>query len=129
MGVPVVKEFRVLVTGSRTWDDYGRIYRRLAELGNADHSGQRIVVIHGHAKTGADAHADRAAKELGYEVRRYPADWKLSPGLAGKERNSLMLRTENPDVVLAFWKDDSPGTGDCVEKALDQGHYVEIHEQ
>jgi hypothetical protein len=120
-------EFRVLVTGSRTWKDYGRIYRRLAELGNADHGTQMLVVIHGDAPNGADALADRAARDLGYHVRKYPADWDLGK-TAGKDRNGFMLRTEQPQVVLAFWEDESSGTGDCIEKALDMGCYVEIHE-
>jgi hypothetical protein len=124
----VTGEFRVVVTGSRTWKDYGRIYRRLAELGNADHGTQMLVVIHGDAP-GADTLADRAARDLGYHVRKYPADWTLNKKMAGKDRNTFMLRTEQPQVVLAFWEDDSPGTGDCIEKALDQGLYVEIHER
>lgn len=124
----MTSEFVVLVTGSRTWDDYGFIYRRLASLAEADHDGQQIVVVHGHAKKGADAMADKAARELGYGVRRYPADWDLG-AWAGMERNSTMLRVEAPQVVLAFWKDESSGTGDMIEKALDNGVYTEIHER
>lgn len=120
-------EFRVLITGSRDWDDYGLIYRRLAELGGADYSTQRLVVIHGDAP-GADTLADRAARDLGYHVRKYPADWDLGK-TAGIDRNGYMLRQEHPEVVLAFWKDESSGTQDAIEKALDMGIYVEIHER
>jgi hypothetical protein len=123
-----VREFVVMVTGSRTWTDYGFIYRRLAELATAHEGAQRIVIVHGDAPDGADPMAAEAAKDLGYDVRPYPAHWELGPS-AGKSRNSFMLQTERPRVVLAFWKDSSPGTGDAIEKALDMGIYTEIHER
>ena len=123
-----LNEFRVLVTGSREWDDYGLIYRRLASLADADRESRRIVVIHGDAPSGADRMADTAAKDLGYHVRRYPAEWKFGK-LAGMSRNGFMVKTERPNVVLAFWKDESHGTGDAIEQALDMGLYVEIHER
>jgi hypothetical protein len=121
-------EFRVLVTGSRGWTDYGRIYRRLASLAAADHGNQRIVVIHGDAPSGADALADKAAHDLGYHIRKYKADFDLGKQ-AGNSRNGFMLREERPHVVMAFWDGDSPGTSDAIEQALDMNLYVEIHEQ
>lgn len=122
-----MSEFKVLVTGSTGWTDYGLIYRRLAALANADNGEQKVVVIHGDA-AGADTLADKAARELGYHVRKYPADWKMGK-MAGKSRNTAMLNMEHPNAVLAFWKDESPGTGDMIDKALDSGVYTEIHEQ
>lgn len=116
----------MLVCGSRDWDDYGAIYRRLAEFGDVDRGSQQVVVVHGDAK-GADTMAAQAARDLGYHVRAYPADWSRLGKRAGIVRNKFMLETERPQAVLAFWKDQSPGTKHAVETALDMGLYVEVH--
>jgi ribA/ribD-fused uncharacterized protein len=99
---------RVMVTGSREWEDEAAIRRRLARLP------KHTTIIHGAAK-GADMMADRAARDLGFKVDDYPADWKA--GLhAGFERNKMMIDLQ-PDVVLAFHKGDSSGTAHAITLA------------
>lgn len=122
-------EFRIVVTGSRVLpeSEYGAIYRRLAEFADKDREGVLVVVAHGAAK-GADAMADRAARELGYHVRKYPAAWAAMGRRAGMVRNEMMLDSEKPDVVLAWPLGESRGTRGCIEMALDRGLYVEIRE-
>ncbi len=100
---------RVLVTGDRHWYQKNIIYNRLATLP------KDTVVIHGVAR-GADQLAGQCADELGFETEEYPADWKRYGRAAGPIRNSQMLLTGKPDLVLAFHDDlaNSKGTKNMV---------------
>ncbi len=109
---------RVLVCGSRTWNDYDAIYRALASKRD-----EIEVVIHGAAR-GADTLADRAAINLGLPVLAFPADWRRDGRSAGPIRNHVMLRKGKPDIVLAFSDnlDESHGTRHMLAIALRDGH-------
>lgn len=115
---------RVLVCGSRTWENYSAVYNRLAALPPG------TVIVHGHCPRGADAHADRAATELGLPVERYPADWDRYGKSAGHRRNAEMLDTVSPTngYVIAFQRDGSPGTQNTIDGAASRDLYVEVHE-
>jgi hypothetical protein len=106
---------RVLVTGSRDWDNGVLINRLLAgicedydlnyppdEHGNTLPDPSKITVVHGAAKTGADFWADQWAiancdMRL---VERHPADWSRGRG-AGLARNHKMIAL-GADLCLAF---------------------------
>ncbi|KIF67596.1 hypothetical protein HY68_01455 [Streptomyces sp. AcH 505] len=91
--------FRLLVTGSRDWDDVGTIR---AALDQALHSaGERpLVVVHGACASGADWHANHVAlwmrgQGLPVDVEQHPAGGHASefgrwPG-AGPRRNKYMV--------------------------------------
>jgi hypothetical protein len=68
---------RILVTGSRDWDDEAPVRAALTDL-VAGQTGPHVVV-HGACPTGGDAIADRIAAELGLTVERHPA----LPAVAG----------------------------------------------
>jgi hypothetical protein len=106
-------ERRVLVTGSRNWNDWQTVWRELtryiAEESAAivdadgiplDWARQGWVVVHGHCRTGADHWADRWANEHLVEVERHPADWSLGKS-AGYRRNIEMVDA-GAEVCLAF---------------------------
>jgi YspA, cpYpsA-related SLOG family len=116
---------KVLVCGSRTWTNRAIILRELATL--PEHS----IVVHGGAP-GADSLAGEVARDLGFEVRVYPADWNRFSFSAGPIRNSEILAREHPDKdgvpiarVYAFarvlTKAASPGTWDMTRKAIARG--------
>lgn len=86
---------RVLVCGSRDWDD-GRSNERALSTLDADD-----VVIHGAAR-GADSIAASCASDRGLEVVAFPADWDRHGRGAGFIRNRKMLEEGKPDVVWAF---------------------------
>lgn len=84
---------RVLVCGSRDWNDDVVIEQILSGLSNYDD----LVVIEGEAR-GADCAAARWAQDGGVDLERYPADWKptarlLVPSVISRcsPRVSLML--------------------------------------
>ena len=68
-----VRPFRVLVTASRSWRDYGAV-RFALEAASLDAAGREVIVVHGAGGNG-DMLADAAARDLGFAVEAHPADW------------------------------------------------------
>lgn len=68
--------FRVLLTGSQTWDQPRVIFAALLETwDDASQNGREIVWVHGHCDRGADAQADTWLVAQGFTPERHPADW------------------------------------------------------
>lgn len=105
---------RVLVCGSRDFDDKDQLYKVLDELIPAIE-----VVIEGEAN-GADLLAKQWAEERDLIVMSFPANWKKYGIAAGPLRNSQMLLEGKPDMVVAFPSKllhRTKGTYDMVKKA------------
>lgn len=117
--------YRVLVTGSRTWDDVTTIAQVLDGL-HAQH-GDRLIIVHGACPDGADDLADLWCTASNVPAERHPADWARHGKSAGHRRNHAMVDTR-PDEVVAFMRDASPGTSGCVASARLAGLAVRIHE-
>ena len=118
---------KVLVCGSREWANEKAIEREFRKLP------QGTIIIHGACPTGADALADKWAMKMGFQIRRYPADWEAEGKAAGPKRNSRMVREEHRSgdpthLGLAFTEnlDRSRGTKDCVERARKAGIKVRV---
>lgn len=114
-----VAAVKVLVCGSRDWDDYEAIAVQL------DRFSPGTDVIHGNAR-GADRIAAKIAANLGLHVRAFPADWREQGKRAGVVRNIAML-DENPDLVIAFQRNGSRGTQHTIDEARKRGIPVEVH--
>jgi hypothetical protein len=132
----VPRPYRILVTGSRDWDDVGLLTRELkAAIGEAASLGRPAVIVHGDCETGADAMADRLARSAGLTPEAHPADWEgpcrasCKPGhrrrcrdgtdycpAAGPFRNAEMVAA-GADAALAFIKNGSPGATGCAALA------------
>ena len=74
-----------------------------------------IVILSGCA-SGADAIGERYAKENGFKVEKYPADWKTYGRSAGPKRNKQMA--EISDYVICFWDEKSKGTKTMIDYAI-----------
>jgi hypothetical protein len=123
------KNFRILVTGSRTWIDEEVITRELERFRRVYMKyGVDIVIIHGKCPRGADDIADKWAKKNGIEVEPHPADWNTYGKGAGHRRNAEMVKTD-PDMVLAFIRNNSPGATGCAELAEKAGLIVRRFEE
>lgn len=114
---------RVLVCGSRDFADRFHMREALAALPRD----LAITIIHGGAR-GADALADKAARELGFAVEEYQADWHKHGRAAGPLRNQRMLDEGKPDRVIAFPLPGSIGTWDMVRRARKAGIAVDVIE-
>lgn len=105
--------FRILVTGSRDWTDWPKIYSVLEEyawMGD-------VTLISGACPTGADKLAENFAQWIGWTIERHPADWSQYKKRAGFVRNDEMVKT-GADRCFAFIKNDSRGATMCAELAL-----------
>ena len=108
----------ILVCGSREWRDRNAVH--LVLMCEPNHQGwgdAPIRIIHGACR-GADEFAEQSAKDLGYEVQWFRADWSKHGKAAGPIRNRQML-DEQPDLVVAFGQ--GKGTNDTVTEAERRG--------
>ncbi|MGH3826912.1 MAG: DUF2493 domain-containing protein [Pseudonocardiaceae bacterium] len=115
---------RILVTGSRTWDDKDTIdsaitgYLRSIST-STEGDPPCPVVVHGGAR-GADQLADRVARERGWTPECHRADWDRYGRSAGYRRNAVMV-TLGANVCLAFIHQHSPGATHAAELAQRAG--------
>jgi hypothetical protein len=111
---------RVLITGSRSWENE-RVIRQVLNRLIERQPPRSILIIAGGAP-GVDTIAEREAKKLGIHVARIDALWDSYERSAGPTRNGVMLALK-PRLVIAFhWNlADSKGTKNCVERAERKG--------
>jgi hypothetical protein len=102
---------RVLVCGGRDFRDRDWLYAVLTKI----HTAQGIdTIIHGGAR-GADTLAGMFAKDFGFNIQIYPADWKRHGRSAGPIRNNTMLIEGKPNLVVAF--PGGHGTANMIKQA------------
>lgn len=106
---------RVLVTGSRTWEDKTAIRDALAQVWGPD-----VVLVSGAASRGADALCEQCWTHWGGVVERHPAEWERYGKQAGPRRNREMVAA-GADICLAFIQDGSPGSSQTAELAERMG--------
>jgi YspA, cpYpsA-related SLOG family len=117
--------FRLLVTGSRTWDDPRSIEQALTVI-LARHPGG-VVLVHGACPHGADAIAAAyAARTPGYQIEAHPADWHRYGRAAGHRRNAVMI-TLGAGGCVAFIRAASPGSTATVRLAKAAGIPIWLH--
>ena len=97
--------FRVIIAGGRDFDDYRLLSETMDSL--LRNITEEIIVVCGKTR-GADTLGEKYAKERGYRVDYYPADWKRFGKRAGYLRNEQMA--QNADALVAFWDGESRGT-------------------
>jgi hypothetical protein len=84
------KMFKLIVAGSRDFYDYEFLKRALDYLLQNIPKDQ-IQIVSGKAR-GADALGERYAKERGYPIKDFPADWERWGRRAGPKRNEQMAQ-------------------------------------
>ncbi|MFI9194107.1 SLOG family protein [Streptomyces californicus] len=118
--------YRVLVTGSRDWDNEQAVRHAIvaAVLENAPQDAP-VVLVHGGCPRGADTHAATWAALAAADGRRpvtaeaHPANWEKHGKAAGFRRNAHMVQL-GADICLAFIRNSSRGashTAALAEKA------------
>ena len=111
-------EFRVIIAGTRDFSDYQLLRDKCDAILSAKRQDSNIVVISGTAR-GADRLGERYARERGYEIRQFPADWLNDEKKAGPIRNAKMA--DNADALIAFWDGQSRGTKNMIDTAKRKG--------
>lgn len=117
---------RVILTGSRTWDDAKTIRLALEAVADGAVAANipMVTVVHGACPRGADEIADQWVRWYRGKTlvlaERHPALWTKYGKRAGMVRNEIMV-SRGADLALAFIRDDSPGATHCAELASDAG--------
>jgi predicted Rossmann fold nucleotide-binding protein DprA/Smf involved in DNA uptake len=122
-----MKEFRVIIAGSRKYDDYETLRdkcNKILSLKLSDPACQVIIVSGG--ATGADALGERYAREHGLAIESHPADWTRYGRSAGPRRNAEMAAVA--DALIAFPKEGEKniGTLNMIEQAKEKGLTIRI---
>ena len=110
--------FKVIVAGGREFNDYQLLKNKLDQfLQNKT----EIEIVCGKAR-GADTLGETYAKEMGYYVKEFPAQWSKFGKRAGYIRNEEMAKYA--DACVAFWDGQSTGTKHMIDLA--NKHKLEI---
>ena len=117
---------KVIVAGGRDFDDYQLMCARLDHFFQYQDK-KSLVIVNGKGpgKPGADALAERYAKERGYQLEFYPPDWDVYGKAAGPIRNKQMA--ENAHALVAFNTGGS-GTASMIKYAEEFGLKIRIVE-
>lgn len=111
--------FRVIICGSREFDDYEFLRDKCDKIlsRKAADPTEEIVIVSGCAK-GADALGERYASERGYQVLRYPAQWDKYGKSAGPRRNREMAEVSNACIAFLSSTSENRGTKNMISTAL-----------
>lgn len=111
---------KVIIAGGREFNNYAL----LKEKCDYYLSGQKkIEIVSGGAK-GADKLGEQYAKEKGYAIKLFPAQWEQLGKRAGPVRNELMAIYA--EALIAFWDGESAGTFNMIKLAEREGLKIKI---
>lgn len=104
-----MRDLKVIVAGSRYFNDYKKLEKNLDNLVNylKNKKYNIIQIVSGTCK-GADLLGERYAKENNIDIVRFPAKWDTYGKKAGYLRNLEM--GEYGDILIAFPIGESKGT-------------------
>jgi hypothetical protein len=102
------KPYRLLITGSRDWQDQQAVYKALADVVRELPADREVIVVHGACPTGADHMAHEWARGYGAVIEAHPTNWTKHGRQAGPIRNALMVAA-GADICLAFVRNQSRG--------------------
>ena len=114
---------RIVVAGCRDYTDYAQASEFIDMCISSVKDKYTPVFVSGTCR-GADKLGERYARERGYEVEKYPADWDKYGAAAGPIRNRKMA--EIADYVICFWDGNSRGTASMIRYAREMGKEIRI---
>ncbi|MEM7659150.1 MAG: DUF2493 domain-containing protein [Bacteroidota bacterium] len=107
MQEPTSKIERVIIAGSRHYEDFSR----LQEICDAKLKGP-LEIVSGGAR-GADRLGEAYARLRGHAIKVFPADWATHGKLAGPLRNAEMVAYA--DRAIVFWDGRSRGSRNLIQ--------------
>lgn len=121
---------KIIIAGSREFDNYDFLKSNMDVLFNlfGIDKNTSIEIICGMCR-GADTLGERFAKENGYAIKYFPADWNKYGKAAGVIRNEEMAKyaaeykdeDEDMGILVAFWDGKSRGTKNMIDNAEKYG--------
>ena len=109
--------FKLIVAGSRSFADEGRLFADLDRL--LARRLPAVEIVCGGCPSGADALAVRYARSRGLALRLFPADWAALGRAAGPVRNRAMA--DYGHALIAYWDGQSRGTASMIGEAQARG--------
>ena len=107
-------EKRIVVAGCRDFEDYNCAKEYIEKCIERIRREYTLIFLSGRCR-GADMLGERFAKENGFRVEYYPADWEKYGRSAGPKRNLQMAK--DCDYVICFWDGKSRGTASMISYA------------
>ena len=124
-----MKELRVIIAGSRDFNDYELLKKSAIEIITKKTMLPDLTRIISGGARGADTLGERFANEMGLEISRFIPDWDGLGKRAGYVRNAEMAKFAVEDgnygVLIAFWDGQSRGTKHMIDLAKRYG--LEVH--
>lgn len=117
-----MKTVKVVIGGCRYYNNY-QDFCEFTDKCLSEDRNKAITILSGHC-SGADMMAERYAKENGYELQVFPAQWNKYGRAAGPIRNKQMV--ELADKVIAFWDYKSAGTKTLIQYAKEENKHIDI---
>lgn len=105
---------RIIVAGCRYYEDYDEAKAYIEMCIKNIRKKYTLIFLSGGCR-GADMLGERYAKENGFSIERYPADWQKYGKSAGPKRNLQMAKA--CDYVICFWDGKSHGTASIISYA------------
>lgn len=102
---------RVVVYGSRNYYNYDEAKRYIDFCISKIRYKYTLVFVSGGCR-GADSLGERYARENGFELEIYNAEWEIYGNRAGPLRNKIMAETG--DYFICFWDGNSKGTANMI---------------
>lgn len=113
------KIVRIIIAGGRDFTDYNLLKEKVDYyLQNAINNNYKIIIVSGTAK-GADRLGEKYAKEKGFEIAYFPADWSKGKR-AGYLRNqdmSTYAKEHGMGALICFWDGQSKGSKHMIDIA------------
>lgn len=103
---------KLIIAGSRAFNNYEKL---CAECDNILQDQNNIEIVSGAYYRGADKLGEQYAKERGFKITRFPANWNKYGKAAGPKRNQQMANYA--DALIAFWDGKSRGTENMIDLA------------
>lgn len=111
---------KVIIAGCRDFSDYAL----LCSFADQVLAGAEDIEIVSGGARGADALGERYARERGYALKVFPADWDKYGRAAGPIRNGQMA--DYADALIAFWDGKSVGTRNMIRQAREKGLKTDV---
>lgn len=114
---------KVIIAGSREFKDYDKLAERCDHYLSREVGNRPIQIVSGTAR-GADRLGERYARERGFKLAQFPAQWDKFGRSAGFRRNEQMA--EYADALIAFPVGESRGTRHMIRTAESNGLTVRV---
>lgn len=114
---------KIIIAGSRVFSDYEKMKRLVVSFVSEFEDG--IEIVSGGCR-GADKLGERLAKEFGWNVKQFLADWVLYGKAAGCIRNRQMAKYADICLLFAVEGAENRGTKNMLREARKAGCKVYV---